>query len=113
MNRRRLFGWLPALLMAPLVAREKEEPFTPTWTPTSTAPALGNGTIVGTYVRLPRIYGDGIHDDGPAIQARIDQFGTARLGPGVFLIGAPLSLGKNGSIVGSGADSTVLRHITK
>ena len=113
MNRRHLLGLLPAFLVAPLVAREKPHPVT--WTASGTVPSVGNGTIAGSFNRhgdtvLPPLHGDGIHDDGPAIQARIDRFGTVRLGPGTFLIGAALS---GGSIVGMGADSTVLRYTVK
>jgi hypothetical protein len=57
----------------------------------------------------PPIYGDGIHDDQPGIQWRLDRGQDVNLQPGEFLLNRPITFRRNsGALIGSGRGRTHL-----
>ncbi len=55
---------------------------------------LAAKAVVLAASRVPRLWGDGIHDDAPAIQAMIDA-GGSDLPPGTYAVGSTIVVGRN------------------
>lgn len=53
--------------------------------------------------RLPKLWGDGVHDDTAYLQALLDKAGKVQLPSGIFLVSAPLILRSNTDLDGSAA----------
>ena len=56
--------------------------YTPTWTATTSAPAIGNGTRVGAYIRIGRMI---------TFRARIVMGSTTTFGSGQYSLGLPVA----------------------
>lgn len=65
--------------------------YTPTWTSTGTQPVLGNGTIVGQYVRLGKFV---------VYRGRLDMGTTTTFGTGIWNFSLPVAFNTSGGQVG-------------
>jgi hypothetical protein len=66
--------------------------FTPTWTATGTAPALGNGTITGRYIHTGKLV---------IYRARLDMGSTTTYGTGTWNFSIPVAFDTSGGHVGA------------
>lgn len=84
------------------IASEAWTSFTPTWTATSTAPSIGNGTRVGRYIKRGRDIKGSI---------KFVMGSTTNFGTGVYFFGIPEAIANQG--VGYGGMSIVTDFGTK
>jgi hypothetical protein len=68
--------------------------YTPTWTSTGTQPAIGNGTVVGSYFQVGCMVW---------FYLKITLGGTSTVGTGNYLFSLPVAPGGANTQVGSGA----------
>lgn len=63
--------------------------YTPTWTATGTAPSLGNGTIVGSYIQVGKLV---------IYRGRLDMGSTTTFGTGTWNFSIPVAFASNASV---------------
>ncbi len=67
---------------------------------------LAAKAVVMAASRIPRLWGDGIHDDAPAIQAMLDDGGVCVLPQGEYLLGSTVEMKPGTSLIGNGSRFT-------
>jgi len=67
---------------------------------------LAAKAVVLAASRVPRLWGDGVHDDAPAIQAMLDNDGVCVLPTGDYLLGSTVTMKAGTSLIGSGSRFT-------